>query len=138
MAMLPPKVPHKYPTSTPQVVDEPLRADARTKLILDQLMPAVQAVLKPYEGRPLENMPIQQLVSGPLLKIVQQVFHNDLNATEFRRWVKFEAYRGHIDIKLNTELIYTFRAATPSWVYALYWAFKPNFAPTFKTTNNDH
>ena len=110
----------------------PLRADERTKRIMDVLRPAVQAIIQPYEGRPLGSMPIQHLVGGALLKAVQTAFGIELDAKEFRRWVKFEAAGDHIEIKLNHDLIYEFREAAPNWVYALLWAFKPKFAPSFK------
>jgi len=108
-----------------------LKADARTKDILDRLRPPVATITKPYAGR-ASTMPIQQLVANPLRNAVNATLGLQLDEAEFRRWVKFESAPRGVDIKINHVMLAEARSAAPEWVFALLWCFYPNYAPHFE------
>ena len=107
-----------------------LLADERTRSILALLTPLVQTLCDSYVGRLSPTMPVQQLVSTPMLKHVNAVLGTAVDATEFRRWVKFAVEQDRVALKVNHELMMQSGFDVPEWVYALLWAFNPKFAPT--------
>jgi hypothetical protein len=54
---------------------------------------------------------------------------------EFRQWITLEnnpRAPGKLEARLNHQKMVEDLDSVPDWVYALYWAFNPNFKPTFE------